>query len=267
MSNAAPTNPSLAFFFDDRASHISADPDWAELCFASGREPRLWTRPEVYEDLMESLRVQMEVEPHHSMLEVGCAAGFLAKGLAAMSGSYVGVDLAPVAVERARGLGIPNAEFRVADATALPFPDDSFDRVVCHDVFTNFEDFETPRRILAEMARVVRPGGRLLVGSIPDDATKEAFQERVYEVSREFDEKYGPIPAAPNARQGLFTRLRHWWLRRFRKIEPGIVCYYFRREDFAAFGRDAGLETEFEDIHAENPYRGYRFNVVYRRAA
>jgi ubiquinone/menaquinone biosynthesis C-methylase UbiE len=216
---------------------------------------------------MESLREQLDLGPTHSLLEVGCAAGFLAKGLAAMCGRYTGVDLAPVAVESARRLAIGNAAFQVADATELPFADGSFDRVICHDVFTNFDSFELPRRILAEMARVVRPGGRMLVGSVPDDATKEEFQQRVYAVANELDAKYGPVPPPPRHRGNFLTSIRHWYLRRFKKVTPQIVCYYFRREDFADFGRAAGLTTRFEEIHAENPYRGYRFNVVYSRAA
>jgi ubiquinone/menaquinone biosynthesis C-methylase UbiE len=258
---------SIRLFFDDRAARVSDKPGLLELCYVSGREPRLWARPDIYADLMWSLRQQLDIIPAHNLLEVGCAAGFLAKGLAAMCRQYTGVDVAPVAVERARGLGIANARFIRADAAALPFGDNNFDRAICHDVFTNFSDFEIGRPILREMTRVLRPGGKMMIGSIPDEACKSAFQDKVYEVTAALDRQCGPLPAPPGGKTGLLTKLRHSYLRRFKRVEPQIVCYYFQKGDFEAFGQEAGLETSIEDIHAQNPYVGYRFNVIYTKKA
>src|SRR5215208_6161316 len=77
--------------------------------------------------------------------------------------SLTGIDLSPgmlaIARERARQLGL-NADLREADTQALPFPDASFDTVVCTLSLCNIPD---DRRALAEMKRVLRPGGRLLL--------------------------------------------------------------------------------------------------------
>lgn len=74
-----------------------------------------------------------------------------------------GVDLSPamlaIARERALRAGRP-AEFHVADAAALPYPDASFDSVVCAFALCGFPD-ETAA--LREMLRVLRPGGNLLL--------------------------------------------------------------------------------------------------------
>jgi ubiquinone/menaquinone biosynthesis C-methylase UbiE len=74
-----------------------------------------------------------------------------------------GVDLSPamlaVAKQRSRKLGI-DAELLVGDAHALDFPDDSFDTVISTLFFSSVPD---PRRAAAEVLRVLKPGGRLLL--------------------------------------------------------------------------------------------------------
>ncbi|MGH9679030.1 MAG: class I SAM-dependent methyltransferase, partial [Candidatus Acidiferrales bacterium] len=79
-------------------------------------------------------------------------------------GSAIGVDLTPAMVEKARAEaardGIANIEFTCADVYALPFADSSADIVVCGYAFHHMTD---PARVLSEMARVARPGGRVAV--------------------------------------------------------------------------------------------------------
>jgi len=74
-----------------------------------------------------------------------------------------GVDLSPamlgIARQRARELGI-EVDLREGDAQGLPFPDESFDTVVCTLSLCNIPD---DRKAVAEMKRVLRPGGRLLL--------------------------------------------------------------------------------------------------------
>lgn len=74
-----------------------------------------------------------------------------------------GVDLSPrmleIARDRAAGLGIP-VTLLEGDAEALPFDDGAFDTVVCALGLCSIPD---NRRAVAEMARVLRPGGRLLL--------------------------------------------------------------------------------------------------------
>jgi ubiquinone/menaquinone biosynthesis C-methylase UbiE len=72
----------------------------------------------------------------------------------------VGIDREPgplaTATADARGKGLDNLEFRVGDAYALDFPDDSFDVVHAHQVLQHLTD---PVAALTEMRRVCRPGG------------------------------------------------------------------------------------------------------------
>jgi len=75
----------------------------------------------------------------------------------------IGIDLSPamlaIARARARRLGL-DVELLEGDAQALAFPDASFDTVVCTLSLCNIPD---PRQAIAEMKRVLRPGGRLLL--------------------------------------------------------------------------------------------------------
>jgi ubiquinone/menaquinone biosynthesis C-methylase UbiE len=251
-------------FFNERAEAISATVNTATLCYVSGREQRLWTDPVLYQDLMASIQNQLELTKEHSLLEVGCAAGFLAPGLANMVGKYVGLDVATKAVEVARSLGISNGEFRVGDGNHLPWPDESFDRVICYDVFTNFPSFEPVSKIIREMVRVCRRGGKVMAGSVPDDDVKEAFQEKVQKVVKDLDEKHGPVNNVTET-PSFGRRLHRWLKHKVLRAKPDVVCYYFRRGDFIDQAKDLGVAWEMNDIHALNPYRGYRFNVVYSK--
>jgi arsenite methyltransferase len=96
------------------------------------------------------------------VLDAGCGAGATASYLAKAYGCrVVGVDLRKAMVtlstERARKQGvIDHVEFRVADAQELPFDDGTFDVILCESVATFIED---KRRVVDELARVVKPGG------------------------------------------------------------------------------------------------------------
>jgi ubiquinone/menaquinone biosynthesis C-methylase UbiE len=74
-----------------------------------------------------------------------------------------GVDLSPAMLERARKRARERgmeADLREGDAQDLPFPDESFDTVVCTHSLCNIPD---DRKAVAEMKRVLRPGGRLVL--------------------------------------------------------------------------------------------------------
>ncbi len=101
-------------------------------------------------------------------LDVGCGVGLFALWLAETvgpQGSVVGIEPSAERVEAARELigGSPSAapvEFRQGDATALEFADGTFDWVWCGDVLHHIQD---TGRALGEFARVLRPGGRIVV--------------------------------------------------------------------------------------------------------
>jgi len=99
-------------------------------------------------------------------LDVGCGGGLLAEEFARLGCSVMGVDPSEESLAAARkhavaqGLAI---EYRCATGEALPFADASFDMVYCCDVLEHVTDL---RQVIAESARVLKPGGTYLYDTI-----------------------------------------------------------------------------------------------------
>jgi ubiquinone/menaquinone biosynthesis C-methylase UbiE len=105
-------------------------------------------------------------QPGDQLLDAGCGSGADALALAALvgpAGRVVGVDRGAVMVtqarERAEGSGL-HVVFQVGDITALDFPDSTFDGCRTDRVMHHLDD---PAGALAELVRVARPGGRIVV--------------------------------------------------------------------------------------------------------
>ena len=252
---------SLSEFFSQRA-RAGSERSFANLCYVSGRDPRLWSEVQIYEDLISDICRRAAFSSVSRVLEVGCASVFLAFGLTPKVSSYVGVDLSLDALKAATDLHLKNAEFKFADGENIPFGDSTFDSAFSYDVFTNFPNFTPGACIIREMLRVVRPGGCVLIGSIPDVAKREEYEKRIVAVAAELDARYGPAPLGPEPKPvGLIDRIRNW----LRPANPSIVCYYFDRSDFLKLGDELGVAVELTDIHPLNPYVGYRFNAIYTK--
>lgn len=106
----------------------------------------------------------LELSPGNAVLDVGCGTGDDARALATLvgrEGRVVGVDKSLTMIEEARersaGLDLA-VEYQVDDALALDFADASFDRARMDRVLHHLDD---PQRAVSELARVVRPGGRV----------------------------------------------------------------------------------------------------------
>jgi SAM-dependent methyltransferase len=104
------------------------------------------------------------------IVDVGSGAGFdslIAARMVSPSGQVIGIDMTPAMIEKARSAadeaGIDNVEFRHGYAEALPVEDGWADVVISNGVLNLIPDKSTA---LQEMARVLKPGGRLQIGDI-----------------------------------------------------------------------------------------------------
>lgn len=117
-----------------------------------------------------------------TVLDMGCGAGtdlLLAAMHVGSTGRAIGVDMTESMAARARAgaaaAGLPNVDVRLGDATALPVSDGSIDVLISNGVFNLVPDKE---RALAEMFRVVAPGGRLQIADIVLGAELDAAAKR-----------------------------------------------------------------------------------------
>ncbi|WP_327098904.1 class I SAM-dependent methyltransferase [Nocardia vinacea] len=102
--------------------------------------------------------------PGDRVLDIGCGTGYLTRRLASVAATVVGLDPSAAVLERARRITAePNCTYTVGVAESLTADDDSFDVVVnCLMLHHLPEDLRATA--LTEMRRVLRPGGRLLIG-------------------------------------------------------------------------------------------------------
>ena len=130
--------------------------------------------------------------PGKQFLDVCCGPGYSAGEAAARGADALGIDIAPAMVEEAQRL-FPRASFRIGDAEALDLPDASRDAVVCAFGMLHLPQ---PERAIAEVFRVLRPGGRYAwtVWTSGDTAPLSAIAQQAI---KDFGDLDVPLPPAP----------------------------------------------------------------------
>jgi len=128
------------------------------------RLDRQYAAPSMVEQRRRTL-VAMELQLGQRALDIGCGPGYLTLDMARQVGTRgraIGVDTSQpmLDIARARCAGLEQIEFRLADATALPFPDASFDVAAAVQVYLFAPDLDV---VVRELARTLRPGGRAVI--------------------------------------------------------------------------------------------------------
>ena len=125
------------------------------------------------------------------ILDVCCGPGMLSAGVLQRGAKPVGIDFSVAAVELARTL-VPEGGFEQGDAQVLPFPDETFDAVVCGYGLMHLPE---PALALREILRVLRSGGRASFSVW--DASGAGFT-LVYEAVRACGSMAIPLPHGPD---------------------------------------------------------------------
>jgi ubiquinone/menaquinone biosynthesis C-methylase UbiE len=138
------------------------------------------TRKALGEFKVLARRVAEQVPPGSQVLEVAPGPGYFAIELAKLGGyRVVGLDISRTFVEiarrNAREAGV-DADFRQGNVARMPFPDGSFDFLLCRAAFKNFSQ---PVEALQEMYRVLKPGGRALIIDLRRDASNQSVSAAV----------------------------------------------------------------------------------------
>ncbi|MFO8127136.1 bifunctional 2-polyprenyl-6-hydroxyphenol methylase/3-demethylubiquinol 3-O-methyltransferase UbiG [Yoonia sp.] len=101
-----------------------------------------------------------------TVLDLGCAGGFMTEALDDRAAIATGIDPAKDAIASAKAhaqLGKRKIHYDVGVGEALPYEDASFDAIVCVDVFEHVQDLG---KVVSEIVRVLRPGGALFYDTI-----------------------------------------------------------------------------------------------------
>ncbi len=164
-----------------------------------------------YRRMLQTLIDEAGLKPGESVLEVGCGTGVIDRWLAERTGRksrIVGVDINQYLLAEARALARRDGlegivEFRDGDAGKLPFPDASFDVTVS---VTAIEEVDA-NRLLAEMARVTKPGGRVAVISRSIDMPFVRNVKLPPELKAKVDAPNGNVAAEGCADASLYARM------------------------------------------------------------
>ena len=138
------------------------------------------TASQVEVNRREAARLTGGLPDGAEVLDVAPGPGYFAievarPGRLLVTGLDISRTFVAIARENAREAGV-HVEFRQGDVAAMPFPDDSYELVVCQAAFKNFS---LPQTALSEMHRVLRPGGMAVIQDMNHDATHADIDDEV----------------------------------------------------------------------------------------
>lgn len=222
----------------------------------AGRDPRIASTGNVVPDadfvrLGTVLTRWLDLRGDEQVLDVGCASGTLTSQWAGRAARGIGVDFSSklVAAANERHAG-SNLSFETAEAAQLPFPDASFDCVVCFNVLLSLPDHDYVWRAISEIQRVAKPDARIVLGSLPDTRCQERFFE-VLQTGATWWRRWG-------------SRVKSW-LRPRRPRSTKIL--WFDVQSLKRQLERAGWRVEVHDDPPFANYRYYRKSLVLSRSA
>lgn len=140
------------------------------------------------EELKKATYRHMDLQPGHRVLDAGCGPGVDTLPMAAVvgeTGSVTGVDTDPAMLEEAekarKEAGVSNAEHRTGDVLALPFQGAFFHGCRAERLLQVLPSSVDPAAVVAELVRVLKPGGRIVLADTDWPSASIDFPDRELE--------------------------------------------------------------------------------------
>jgi ArsR family transcriptional regulator len=177
-----------------------------------------YSRSRLLASLQRKALAELRPQASDRVLDLACGTGALLGEVAPRVERAVGVDLSPGMLEIARSRLLAdrdrpaNIELHLGSSEALPFADGEFTALVCTTALHHFPD---PQRSFEEMARVVAPGGRVVIGDACRDSLTSKLADPLF---RRFEAGHVGLQRkrdieAMLTRAGLrVTSSRHVWI-------------------------------------------------------
>lgn len=228
--------PEIAAMFDG----VAARYDLTNTVLSFGRD-RAWRR---------ATRAALDPRPGDRVLDVAAGTGVSTAELARTGAYVVGTDIS-LGMLHTGGRARPGVRLLAGDALALPFPDATFDAVTISFGLRNIHE---PRAALAELLRVTRPGGRLVVCEFSHPVNRVLRTGYLSYLMRALPAVARRVASNPEAYEYLAESIRAWpdqpglvdwiteagWRRvRWRNLTGGIVALHRAHRPAAAGVNDA----------------------------
>ncbi|MDH3712808.1 MAG: methyltransferase domain-containing protein [Gammaproteobacteria bacterium] len=217
---------------------------------------RAYLAPEVVRQRMRTLEV-LAPRSGENIIDIGCGPGLLVHDLATevgTQGCVVGVDTSPAMLELAerRCADLPQVAFAAGDATNLAYDDATFDAAACIQVLLYIDDTD---RVLAEICRVLKPGGRVLL--METDWRGMVLSSDNQALSAKMAAAWGRKVPSPNLPVRLGPLLREHGFAVVAVEAFPILSTSYRREgysagmlaQFASLARKEGTVSETDSRH------------------
>jgi SAM-dependent methyltransferase len=201
-------------------------------------------------DLMASeIAGALELRATETLLDLGCGNALISVRLARRARRVIGADFSHALLRQggdlARAEAVDNLLFLEADAADIGrvLRDGSVDAACCYGVLQYFDALRAARA-LEGLARVLRPGGRAMIGDVPDRLRRYRYYT------------------------GVRGRAAYWYRRALRRWrgQPGedSLGWWWAPEGLVALAQAAGFEAVVRAQHPELPHAHYRFDLLLR---
>ena len=219
---------------------MTVDPRWYESFFEGDDWLLLATSLEPERTALEAEFCAERIAQGGRVLDVPCGTGRHAALLAERGHPVAGLDISNRVLGAARE-AVPDGDFRQGDMRELPWPDESFDAVL--NLWTAFGYFDTQQedeRVMAEFARVLVPGGVLILDTVNQPALLRGFREKAW---RELE---GALMLERHEYDQITGRSRAFWtfVRDGSRSELSFEHRLYSTPEYVDIMKRAGLEPE-----------------------